>query len=342
MKGRIRSWGLVTILGLIGAMLLFGVSGWAQKASVAKPPNPPAPPANPAIAYSQGQGSEGRLMVMNADGSNQRVVTKERYVGYWRPDWSPEGKQLVFLKNNSRSNQALGIFTVNLDGTGLKKLKDLNDGGWADHMPVRWSPLPLGDGYNKVAFTDRAKLPDGTLRADFDLFLINLDGSGLVRLTDTPDVDEGYRDIAWSPSGEYIAVADYDDIIVYQITYGAGGFAATSLGSVVHVTGSPLEYAGNAFSFDWAKTQNKLVVSVCATGDGIPDFWTIDVFMPLNVVRLTTTPNLWEREPSWSPNDAQFLCIIGPESGLWTMNADGSGVALIGYGFTTPRWRRNP
>jgi Tol biopolymer transport system component len=333
MSGKIRFLGLVALLGLVGAVLLLSSSGWGQK-------KPPAPPANPAIAYSQAQGSYGRLMVMNTDGSNQRVVTQERYVNYWNPDWSPDGKQLVFLKNIGRS-QPLGIFTVNIDGTGLKKVRDLNDGGWAEHTRVRWSPQPSPDGSYKIAFTDRTKLPDGTLRSDFDLLIVNLDGSGLVRLTDTPAIDEGNRDLAWSPSGELIAVAVYDDIIIYQITYVGSQIVATSLGSVVHVPGSPLENAGNAFSFDWAKTQDKLVVSACATGDGIPDFWLIDVFMPLNVVRLTNTPGLWEREPSWSPNDSQFLCIIGPQSGLWIMNADGSGSKLMGYGFTTPRWRRN-
>jgi Tol biopolymer transport system component len=339
MKGKIRFLGLVPILCLLVAVLFGSVLSWAQKK--AKPQPPPAPSANPVIAYSQGQGSEGRLMVMNADGSNQRVVTKEKYVDYWYPDWSPEGKQLVFLKNIGR-RQPLGIFTVNIDGTGLIKLRDLNDGGWADHTQVRWSPRPMADGSYKIAFTDRAKLPDGTLRHDFDLFIVSLDGSGLVRLTDTPGIDEGFSDIAWSPSGEFLAVAVYDDIIVYQITYGAGGFAAASLGSVVHVPGSPLENAGNAFTFDWAKTQDKLVVSACPTGDNIPDFWLIDVFMPMNVVRLTDTPSLWEGRPSWAPDDSKFLCIIGPESGLWVMNADGSGSRLIGYGFTTPRWRHNP
>jgi len=63
----------------------------------------------------------GRLMVMNADGSNQRVVLTETGVEYENPDWSPDGKKLAFTRNSITGGES-GIYVIHVDGTSLKKI----------------------------------------------------------------------------------------------------------------------------------------------------------------------------------------------------------------------------
>ena len=87
-------------------------------------------------------GKEGRfglassaVYVMNADGSDLRPITPAKLHG-GNPDWSPNGKLIVFHSNNygpSRSE----IWVVKPNGKGLRRLRRLHSG--RDYQPV-WSP----------------------------------------------------------------------------------------------------------------------------------------------------------------------------------------------------------
>lgn len=331
MKGKIKFFGLVMILGLFVAVFLVSALSWAQK----KPPTPPPPPADPAIVYTAWYGSPDHkdLMLVNADGSNKRALVSKKGVHNNWPDWSPDGKQLVFTTDESGPPT---IDSINVDGTGLKRIVELNSWG-----PVAWSPVPLRDGQFKIAFADRARLPDGSLREDNDLFLVNLDGTGIQRLTDTPNVNEspfgGYCGITWSPDANYIAAAAYDDVIIYRIDYDGPKITATSLGGIISTLGIEI------MEIDWANTQNKL--AICASWY---DLWTVDVFNPANIFRLTNTPKIYEHGPSWSPDDSQIVFVNGPGTagGISVMNVDGPGARQIvapqrGVQLEGPQWRRN-
>lgn len=346
MKRKIGVFGLITLLGLLAIFLFLGTSSWAQK----KPPSPPPPPADPAIAYASGNASA--LKVMNADGSNKRVVYSEKGVSNLNPDWSPNGKQLVFTRYCLRGG-CNGIYIVNVDGTGLRPVVNFNWEGSKTHR-VAWSPVPLGDGKYKIAFVDKAWLPDGSLKADLDLFMINLDGSGLVQLTDTPGINEW--EVEWSPLGDRIAIETYNpaappcDLVVYEIGYDYinDKFSAPLLGSVI-LPGSPLDTATDVTLNDWAKTQNKLVVEVlsprpAATGYQL-DLWTIDVTIPYSPVlfQLTFTLDQPEYSASWSPDDTKIAFLSAGY--FWVMNSDGTGAKQITTAndcyFKGLNWRRN-
>jgi len=60
------------------------------------------------------------LMVMNANGSNVRLVT-DFPVGPGRVSWSPDGQKIVFTS----SGQCGEIYSVGIDGNNLMKLTDL-------------------------------------------------------------------------------------------------------------------------------------------------------------------------------------------------------------------------
>lgn len=112
------------------------------------------------------------VVVMNADGSDQRVVFHDGFPGAW----SPDGDRIAFGRGD-------GIYVINADGTGLVRVAD-------PQFITGWSP----DGTQLQLENDF----DG----DFEIFLLNLDGSGTTQLTNNTVND--YAN-GWSPDGSKIA-----------------------------------------------------------------------------------------------------------------------------------------
>ena len=108
---------------------------------------------------------------------------------------SPNGDRIVY--------EILGghLWTSKLDGS---ELVDIGIGYQPD-----WSPK--GDKIAYIISTD-----DGHDYIDSDIFIINADGNGRVRITDTVDKIEMHPD--WSPDGDQIVYNTYRDGIVYIIS----------------------------------------------------------------------------------------------------------------------------
>jgi Tol biopolymer transport system component len=135
------------------------------------------PPRLGDILFEQNSKREcsGDIWSMNGDGSHQRrVTTLPTHV--CSPRWSPKGTEFAF------SRRGVGLFVAGADGTRMR-LVFAGDTAGAD-----WSP----DG-SRLAFEWKKPAP---LRSE--VFLINVDGSGLFRLAGGE-----WRDgqPVWAPSG---------------------------------------------------------------------------------------------------------------------------------------------
>jgi Tol biopolymer transport system component len=155
------------------------------------------------IAYQSDQTSpsnpegDSEIFVMNADGSGKTNVTDDDQLSDITPAFSPDGRRIVF---SSSRNSGPGvdnptgdfeIFTIRLDGTGLKQLT-FTDGPTSRDQNPAWSP----DG-DKIAFESYR---DGDAA---EVYVMDADGTDQTNLTNNLAASDASP--SWSPDGEKLA-----------------------------------------------------------------------------------------------------------------------------------------
>jgi hypothetical protein len=107
---------------------------------------------------------------------------------------SPDGQTVVYWASNNPNRDGGSIFTLPIIGTGApKQLTTSGDGVDADPA---WSP----DG-SQIAF--RRRVPNGTVNGNYDVFVMNADGSGVRSVAATPASD--FKPI-WSPDNKNLLI----------------------------------------------------------------------------------------------------------------------------------------
>lgn len=193
------------------------------------------PEAGPGDA-SAGSSVEYQLFAMNVDGTGVQQLTDPATfpAGVEAPEWSPDGSRIAF--DSEADDGHFHIFVVSADGTGLMQITS----GEGDEIAPNWSPdgtrlavetqrsssEPTGIAIVDVATGELHMItenpfggddaeptwsPDGTRIAfgrsrggqqfPSTLFIVNVDASGLQRLT--PRGVSAYRP-NWSPDGTRI------------------------------------------------------------------------------------------------------------------------------------------
>jgi Tol biopolymer transport system component len=130
--------------------------------------------------------------------------------------WSPDGSQIALSGELPKPDSTNGLYLLALDGGALTPLKtDLN---WTEFMD--WSP----DG-TRLAFSVRNH-PWTADPGDYqwDVAVINADGSGFTQLTDRPGWDNFP---VWSPDGEWIAFSSDRDASAAQLQLNGSPDAST-------------------------------------------------------------------------------------------------------------------
>ena len=245
------------------------------------------------IAYTvPGTLSHGpQLAIVSADGTG-RVMPTDTADNEVEPSWSPDGTRIAFSRFIPADDffTFSEIFVMNVDGTGQTRITDSRaDGLGFNSAEPAWSP----DG-KRIAFT-RAISQAGNQPLDWEIYAMNADGTGVVRLTHNPGESSGPNDLspAWSPDGTQIVFSSRRD----------GRFGV----HVMNADGTGLRRLadGPAGSFPaWSPDGARIVFA-----DPFHDIFTIGVdgSDPTN---LTGTRGVSELNPDWQPVNRPPDCSV--------------------------------
>ncbi len=135
------------------------------------------------------------ICLINSDGTG---FSKLNHTTHPRssPQWSPNGDMIAIVEAHAYhdlKNYISDIYLITPDGTIVKKVTDNPTWTGNDLLEVQWSP----DG-NKLLFSSGINMVSDKA----DIYVINTDGTNLLRLTFPPAQQYSPR---WSPDGKYLA-----------------------------------------------------------------------------------------------------------------------------------------
>jgi Tol biopolymer transport system component len=242
------------------------------------------------------------IYVMNADGSGERRLTSG--IGSENAAWSPDGRRIAFVMRGRAGSS--GIYVINADGTE-QRLRSRSPRHWSGQLT--WSPNG-----EKIAFTiELPKAPAAQTR-DFEIYVVNADGSGQRRLTRSPVRD---NDPVWSPDGRRIAFESNWQLWVMNAD-GSGKRRLTRQGA--HNFNPAWSPDGKRIAFERGRRERE-------PSSGAAGSWGFGLYV-MNAdgsgqQRLTQGGS----QPYWSPDGRKIAFVSNRDgnSDIHVMNADGSG-----------------
>ena len=185
-------------------------------------------PDGKTLVFTSLKDGDLELYTMNVDGTNiRRLTNTPGYDGgaFFSPDgkqivyraWHPTGEELatyqgLLAQRMVRPNR-MELFVMNADGSNQRQITNLGGANFA--------PIFTPDG-KRIIFSSNHRNPRGPAAQNFDLFLINPDGTGLEQVTTHPTFDgfpmfspDGKR-LVWAsnrnppqPNGTDVFIADW-------------------------------------------------------------------------------------------------------------------------------------
>jgi TolB protein len=280
--------------------------------------------------------------VIDLDGSHQRLLRSSVPVAGFGPQaWSPDGTRFVGWGTSFAHPSATGLYTARAsDGGDL--LQVTSPSGRRYDNAIAYSP----DG-SKILFLrptkDVAGAPGRTVR---DLFVVNVDGSGLLRLnppgvvigptdggvvgTPSPSRVLDARVASWSPDGTQVAVAAVigtpKQARTGQVQRGlfvvyADGTNAHQIVPSAQILDAQWSPDGRWIAFTEANPDHPDIFIVHPDGTGLQAL-------------TSSSDGLASWGPVWAPDGSAVLFNRNPgqdpfDSELWFVNVDGSDLTQL-------------
>jgi Tol biopolymer transport system component len=283
------------------------------------------PGENGNIAFVAHDGKNGEeIYTVSPSGARPKQLTRGESHKQ-SPAWSADGRRIAFVKVRDPTLHG-DIYTMRANGTDQAVVtRTLSD----DSDPS-WSPDGRRLVFLRNVTEDRPEIGE---YGDRDIFVVDRDGTDLVRLTRTPEVSE--LDPVWSPDGTEIAFSTF--------TFGeeGGPFGGTySTIYTMKAEGSEppeevLSVEGGAFDLSWSPDGQWFAYnSPCGGGDCL---WKVrvDGTQPTFLTVGQCGPRTCHAfNPEWSPDGEQIAF-----DGLHMIDANGENMRSIGVSGSQPSWR---
>lgn len=266
-----------------------------------------------------GTGSASEIYAMRPDGSERLQLTHNAVLD-GDPDWSPDGRQIVYVSGVDSEPGAPArrrdVFLMSADGSGSHRIFQAAGGAGAAHP--RWSP----DG-SRISFDSFDPTVGG-----FEPYVMNSDGSNVKLLRAMPGENFG---LEWSPDGtRFLFLSNRSPRFLWTLY-----IMAADGSSDVQLSDDAACNSNLGRAAQWSRDGSRIAFS-CATNFGS---WISTMRANGTDLVIVTIPGTEDFGPVWSPNGAQIAFAsnrggIGgnPVSQVYLINAAGGAVSQITNG----------
>ncbi len=276
------------------------------------------------IVFQADKNGRSGIYIMDGAGRYLRSVAMSNREDFPQPALSRDGRKIVF---SSSFDDGGAIEVMNLDGTNRRTL--------IRHTVYGQLPTFSPDG-RKVAFISPGSFPEyenkGTRQA---IYLINIDGSGLKRLTNKKLIPDIWG-LSFSPDGRKI---------VFTVNLQEGG-RRSPIGPislyVMNVDGTGIKRLTKTFTNDthpqFSPDGRKIVFSSGLGVGNSHDIYIINVdgtgrTQLTRTINFKSSNNTDEDEPVFSPDGRKIAFTSndgsGGNSAIYVMNSSGTGIRRI-------------
>lgn len=256
---------------------------------------------------------DSALWIVNADGSRNRFFTKGS-----SPIWSPDGTRVAYLADGEPKGTQVFVKYVDQDGPATQVTRVTETPG-----DIKWSP----DG-KSIGFTMSVAVPE-TWKIDMPAAPEGAKWTKAPRYTERLHYRADRRGFTEAGSTQLFMVS------------ADGGTPRQVTGADLSV-GARFDALPGGVGWDWTPDGKTIVVEAMRTDEidrnyRDSDLWAVTVATGA-ATKLTTKRGTWSN-PTISP-DGKQIAFTGAEHGdysyrvldLYTMNVDGSGMALRSQG----------
>jgi Tol biopolymer transport system component len=291
-------------LAIVGAAIAFGgvrLYRWYEHRPQSTRDGSPAwSPDGKRIAFYSERDGNAELYVMNADGSDERRLTRTPAdEGY--PSWSPDGRTVSFDTDRDGNFE---VYAMDADGGNVRRLTN----NPASDVSASWSP----DGSRIVFMSNR----DGAQQSDFDVYAMAASGGEATRLTRTGS--------SWFPtySADGAALAFHIGRDVHVMRTSGGD-------SLTRLTTDP----ANGMYPSWSRDGTR--IAFMSWRNGRTEIFTMaaDGSDQRMIISMPAGDAI---DPRFSPDGARIVFVHvpggmqnGTERSIWVANADGSGLKQL-------------
>ncbi len=279
------------------------------------------------IAFSSYRDGDWGIYTMNADGSGQTRLTNSPAADV-NPAWSPDGCKIAFYSERDGNWE---IYTMNPNGSTQTNITNTSG---ASEGQIRNVGLSVPFYYSEdIAWSrDGSKIAFSSDRdGNWEMYVMNANGSGAIRLTNTPTAVEGHP--TWSPDGT-------------QVAFHASVSSRNWDIYVVNVDGSNMRTIVNSPQVDagpaWSPNSNW--IAFYSSRDGDHDIYVVNAD-GAGLAQLTNNSDS-DFDTTWSPDGTKLAFTSDRDDKyyyqVYVMNADGSAQTNVSNSLTNgdfnPDW----